>query len=341
MGRFLRKIALFSLFPLGTLLLIELTIHMSKEIIFNEENLENKFGQEANDYAWMGRIESDSLDIIAGSSSTKYGLSCTELNRLNNQSMGYINLAMDARDPIQTYFLLKNLNLEKVRNVYFSLDPWIYSKRYYRLRDKYLYLDFSFRECFAYLKEHDRSAFLKRYSSFFAYLFYASTPEVPQNLTIPKDFGSVALRRTDVRFDDVGDWFQTEAYGWSELQFDYLAKMEELLESRGVNFSLFVPPKRSDYSDYYIDNLIATHKEFTEKLDGNGIHSSIFGQFDLLEKHGDSALFAEAYHLNAKGQLEFSRIFNALSKKSHAPFAKDYSWFTYHYGLDEAHKEHP
>lgn len=330
MSRFIYKIALFSLFPLVTLLFIEVTIHLSKPKIFDEEHLEIKFGQEANDYAWIGLVENDSLNIIAGSSSAKYGLSCSELNRLNNQSMGYINLAMDARDPIQTYFLLKNLNLEKVRNVYFSLDPWIYSKRYYRLRDKYLYLDFSFTECFAYIKEHDRSAFLKRYSSFFAYIFNSAPPSVARNLTIPKDYGSVALRRTDVQFNDVGDWFQTETYGWSQLQFDYLAKMEELLDSRGVDLSLFIPPKRSDYSDYYMENLIATHKEFTGKLENRGVHSPIFGRFDLLEKKGDSTLFAEAYHLNAKGQIEFSKVFNKLSKKDHAPFTKDYPWFMYH-----------
>ena len=56
----------------------------------------------------------------------------------------FINLAMDARDPIETYFILKQIDLKDVKAVYFGIEPLIYTKRYYKYRNAYLYLDMDF-----------------------------------------------------------------------------------------------------------------------------------------------------------------------------------------------------
>ena len=82
-------------------------------------------------FNFQNQIKLDSIKILSGSSSVKYGLSCTVLNGLAQEKYKYVNIAYDARDPIVTYFILKNIDLKNVSTIYFGLDPWIYTKRYY------------------------------------------------------------------------------------------------------------------------------------------------------------------------------------------------------------------
>jgi hypothetical protein len=327
MKKFIVKISAVFLIPLIPLFLIEISIAPLTQRFFEEKALERSFKQDVNSYAWLEILDSKPLNILAGSSSVKYGLSCKELNKLNPDSVRYVNLAMDARDPIQTYFILKKISLNKVKNVYFGLDPWIYTKRYYKHRKNYLYLDFNIIECFSYFIEHDKMVFLKRYKSFFKYLFKFSGGNIKKESTIPKDFGSVALHRTAVNFNNLDDWFQLEKYGWSDLQFQYLKKIEELCNVNKVRLSLFIPPKRSDYSEFYLEECKLIHIDYVDKLVQFGISSPIFGKFNLYDNVDDYTLFAEAYHLNEKGQIKFSKSFYELSVKQNIKFSKDYSWF--------------
>lgn len=214
-----------------------------------------------------------------------------------------------------------------MKNIYFGLDPWIYTKRYYKHRIDYLYLDFTRAECLSYFAEHDKSVFLKRYKSFFSYLFKTSNHKVKKDSVIPEDFGSVALHRAAENFEHIDNWFQLEKYGWSDLQFNYLKKIEDLCDSLKINFSVFIPPKRSDYSVNYKNEFELTHKSYTQKLSQVGISSPIFGKYDILDNVGDSTLFTEVYHLNEKGQIKFSSIFYELSIKQNTKYSEDYSWF--------------
>ncbi len=327
MKRFISKTIVTILVPTLPFLVMELLIEKQKEGFFEEKALEKRYAQDANDYAWIETLDNGPINILAGSSSVRYGLSCKELNNINPDNSSYVNLAMDARGPIQTYFILKNLGLDSVRTIYFGLDPWIYTKRYYRHRNQYLYLDFTTWECFLYSREHDKSAFVKRYKSFFRYLFLPQPAQKNRNITTPDDYGSSALQRTAKNFDDLSDWFQIEKYGWSGLQFEYLRKIEKLCEENKINFHLFIPPKRSDYCEYYLEKYKAIHEGYTSKIAQTGIDSSIFGRFDIFNDHVDSTLFAEAFHLNKKGQIEFSRLFYELSLKQSKRFTTDYLWF--------------
>ena len=177
MKKFGFRVLLFFGAPLLFIGSLEIFIYQFKEELLLEPQLEHIYKQEARNYSWVNNINSDSLKILSGSSSVRYGLSCTILNGLSSNKYNYVNIAMDARDPIQTYFILKNLKLKNVSEIYFGLDPWIYTKRYYMYRNSYLYLDFNFTQILKFANEHDQSAFLKRYKSLIKYF-------LPKNLII-------------------------------------------------------------------------------------------------------------------------------------------------------------
>ena len=326
MNRFIRKILILIIFPvLLPFILLEAYITVQSKSIFKETALEKNYLHDADRYKWIEKLNNDSINILAGSSSVRYGLSCRVLNSLSANNSIYVNIAMDARDPIQTYFILKNLDLDSINEIYFGLDPWIYTKRYYKHRNNYLYLDFTFFECMRYWEEHDRSLFTKRYKSLFNYMFNISPQKNVENTEIPDDYGSVSYHGININFNTIEDFFQLEKYGWSNLQFKYLRKIASLCEKKQIKHYLFVPPKRSDWSKVYKKKYTKTLEAYKKKLFDYDVENPIFGTFNILDNKGDSILFAEAYHLNEEGQIKFSKLFYELSIKQHEKNSTNYS----------------
>ena len=327
MNRFIKKLLILIIVPILPIILLELLISNQRQAIFEEIAFEKNYSQDAASYKWIEILDNDSINILAGSSSVRYGLSCKELNKLSTDNSIYVNIAMDARDPIQTYFILKNLKLGSIRNIYFGLDPWIYTKKYYKYRNRYLYLDFTILEFLQYFQEHDKSTFIERYKALFKYILNSSQKKHVENFITPEDFGSVALHRTAINFNNLSDSYQLEKYDWSNLQFEYLKKIESLCEVNKIKFCLFIPPKRSDYTQHFKNSYQEVLKEYNIKIAQNEIISPIFSKLDILDKQGDSTLFAEAFHLNEKGQIKFSKLFHELSIKQMEEYSIDYNWF--------------
>lgn len=321
MRRFILNSVKFLTFPVLLIASLELYIHFNKNELLSEESIEKTYNSEIANYAWTSRL--DSLNILSGSSSVRYGLSCSILN--NYKSGNFVNLAMDAGDPIRTYFLLKNLRLDNVQAVYFGLDPWIYTKRYYKHRRSIMYLDFSILEAYNYSVEHDRTTFIKRYKVLLESIFHLNKlASATNNLEFPQDFGSVGLVRNATNFQaSPKDWFQLEKYDWSEIQFEYLKKISELCKSRNWQFSVFIPPKRIDFVMKYREDCKIIHKEYIERVDKTGFDSPIFGSFNDID---DYEAFSEAYHLNKIGQEKYSEIFFSIAKQSSKTFTKEYDW---------------
>jgi hypothetical protein len=327
MQKFLFKLFKFISIPFALVLLFEIGISFYHENMFSEKNLEPLFYKEISDYKWISNINSDKIIVLAGSSSVRYSLSCSKLNELNPDSSIYVNIAMDARDPIATFFIIKHLDIKKISEVYFGLDPWIYAKKYYKHRNRHLYLDFKFTEFLKYSKKEDRSAFLKRYKSLLSFFINRTKPCKEINYNIPYDFGSAVLNRTAVNFSDLADLFQIESYGWSDLQFIYLKKIQDYCFDNNVKFTIFIPPKRSDYSESYKSKFINIHHEYVNKLVENGIRAQVFGKFNELDAIGDSLFFVDNCHLNEKGQKKYSEIFYEMTLSKSERFTLKYNWF--------------
>ncbi len=326
MNRYIINILFFSIIPLILIGLVEIGMSCLKGDVLSEKNLENMCSYESSQYNWVNTINSDSIIIVAGSSTVRYGLSCSILNELSSAYQKYVNIAMDARDPIQTYFIIKKIDLSKVSEIYFALDPWIYAKSYYKYRNHYLYLDFSLKEILSY-KEHDEQALIQRYSHFEKY-FRSSKPfSTNESSQIPSDYGSVVLDRTPVNFNEsINNWFQIDKYGWSDLQFEYLQKIASLCKDNHVKFAVFITPKRSDFSKVYRDSCAQIHQEYVANILKKGMKVPIFSRFDLLDDIGDDVYFAESYHLNKRGQEKFSQLFYKMKNEKMDTLTDSYKW---------------
>lgn len=334
MKKFIYKIIGFILIPVAILLILELIIFYLKPYFFSETILDNIYCNKSGNYEWINEIKSDSLIILSASSSVRYGLSCKILNDLSEQKYAFVNLAMDARDPIETYFILKHLNLKKIKKIYFSLDPWIYTKRYYMHRNNYFYLDFSFIEILKYSYEHDKSSFMKRYKSFALYILPNKCKNNSAlNLIIPENFGSLAIERSANKKSannfnaPINNFFQIEKYSWSKLQFQYLSKIADLCKREKIELTLFITPKRSDYSKFYKSKCIKIHNEFVSNIEKEKISLRVFGKYDQLESIGDTIYFSDIYHLNKLGQERYSHIFYEMINREMYDFTKNYEWF--------------
>lgn len=306
--RFLYKILLFCLPILALLLVVETYCRLERDRLLSESGLDKIFRGRAHSYAWVEKARHPKKVLLLGSSSVKYGLSCSSLQTMARDSFLFLNLAADARDPIETYFILKHLDLGNVHSVYMGIDPWIYTRAYYRNRDPYLYLDLDVVSSFRYSRELDPRVMPRRYA---AWLKSCLGPQrsLPRDTVMPPGGGSAALLRPPVNFNEpVSEKFRLKEFGWSHLQFEYLAKIVALCREKGISFHAFYPPKRKDFIEDYEKNCRTVQASFIVKWKTAGLPAEILGSFsDLPDPAHD--LYADAYHLNAKGQVQYSGYF--------------------------------
>lgn len=308
MKRFAYTLLRFSLLPLVVWLLLEGTIAVQKQRLLSEEKLEKVFRHSGDNYQWVSSIQHPAKILLLGSSTVKYGLNCRLLDQLSEDSLSFMNLAANARDPIESYFILRQIDLAHVKAVYMGLDPWIYTKAYYKSRNGYLYLDMNFLTAARYGLKMDPKTLAGRYKGLVE-SFLPAAGKKTGTTEVPAGLGSGVLDRKPVNFNDsVHNKFKLDAYGWSELQFEYLQKIAAFCESRHISFFVFYPPKRSDFIADYKNYCSSIHTAFLDQLKRTGFHAPVLGSFEQLQPGGDS-LFADAYHLNAKGQDRYSRVF--------------------------------
>ena len=144
MRKFFVNLFYFSIVPLFIFGSIEICICTLKTRLFSENNLEKIYKNDAYDYDWIKSLKGDSLTVLAGSSSVKYGLSCKILNEMSPNNNKYVNIAMAARDVIPRYFMIKNLGIKNISAIYFGLEPEIDANKSYLHRNRDLYSVSSF-----------------------------------------------------------------------------------------------------------------------------------------------------------------------------------------------------
>ena len=331
MKKFIRHIAFFFIPLLMFFVFLEILSNKMKDKILSVTSLRKTLGNIECEYQWIEKITHPHKVLLLGSSTVKYGLSCSILNKLSGDSLKFINLGANARDPIVTYFLIRNIDLKGVDAMYMGLDPWIYSKNYYIHRNKIMYSDFSTAEAATYFKKQDRQIFQTRWKNLASYFMGSSSLGncISADQQIPGDFGSMKMEQQPLNFNDpVQDKFKVNIFGWSTLQFIYLLKIEKYCRQNGIAFFVFIPPKRSDFCNAYKSYSLPVHAEFVKHLEDIHFQSPIFGTFDQLRNLGDTLLFSDAYHLNETGQKIYSKLFfEMISSKNRTIFGSAYKWF--------------
>lgn len=325
MKKFAVKIFRFFFLWVILIVIIEILISIIKDDFFSEESLSEIYNQEHNEYKWINKLSNDSIVLIAGASTVKYGLSCTQLNELSNNKYAHINIGWDARDAVSTYYILKKLDLTKVKKVHFGLDDLPFGRRYYLVRNKCLYMDLNYIQTLKYQLFLDHSIHQKRAKTLLYHLLDLEQEKLitPPNNTIPKDFGSAVISKQHTKAPLVNK-FQLQDFGWSPIQFKHLKKIETLCKKNNIKFTCFTPPKRGDYLTKCLNNWGNPNLLFYKKMVEYDIKAPIFGNLYEYSTVDDESLFQDAYHLNEEGQSLYTTKFYKQTLNPHTLTARNY-----------------
>ena len=290
----------------------------------NEPHLDRAHAQLQKDYCWVNNIHKNKV-LLCGSSTIKYSMDCRLLNELNNDTLAFINLAHFSRGPIETYFILKSLDLSDTKELYLGIDPWIYVKNYYKNKNKALLVDFNSFEIIHYSYRNGNQLFFQRYLHYFKGLTGTETTNC--STAIPAEFGSATINKTPANFNElIYSWFEIENFGWSKLQFEYLKKIDTLCKKHNIKFTLIIPAKRNDFVQDYCTSCQSFHKEFITQLDELHLDSYIIGSFDELIEDDQDQYFIESYHMNETGQKAYSKVFQKYRNKKTSKINLNYNW---------------
>jgi hypothetical protein len=257
------------------------------------------YTKEIDKYNWVENEENNNKHLFFGSSTIRYGIDVDLFDSLN-ETRNTVNFAMDARDPVVNYLILKRFGSRfKNKTIYMGLDPWIYSKNYYQHRGQIMFFDLKPTELYYFIREN-RVNLLK--STFRVFKFYFRTFNKQINLTPPKGRGSAKLKRKAVNFTDNQDFFRLNKFGWSEIQFEYLHKIIEHCKVNKINLIFLLPPKRQDYNYFIQTQLLTEHNYWWKKFSRIANGEKLIGFYNTLEGYNQDSIFAEAYHLNEQGQ---------------------------------------
>ena len=271
-----------------------------------EANLSMAYAKEVNGYGWVTKVK-NVKGFVFGSSSLRYGVSS---NTLAGNDSTWINFSMDARDPIVFYnLLIKYYPISKPNTVLIGLDPWIFSKRYYKFKNKVMYLDLNGSEITNFIKL-DKFSPIQRLKEYVSARFSNKQTENTgklYNYNIPDDLGSVSLNRSAKNFTKINeDWFEINKYGWSEIEFSYLKKIDDFCKEKNINAIFLIPPKRDDYTKVAQTKFLSENKAWWQKVSTTIPGANVLGSFAILKNQNQDSVFAEAYHLNKAGQIIYS-----------------------------------
>ena len=317
MKLFLKKVLKFISIPLVIILVCESCIIIFKNDIFSDNKFEKVFDKPIHLNKWVNCLPKKNTVLIGGNSTVRFGFNPKLLNQLAHDTISFVNIGFDARDPIESYFILKNLDLSMVSRLYFAIDPIIYTRTFYKNRFHYYYMDYSFMECVNYFGAHDNMVFFDRYINLYDYFFSSDKSKLRNNTIIPPDLGAKITMEAPKEFNPaVRETFQLNEYGWSDLEFKYLQKIVELCKSNMIDFYAVTMPRRTDFSKKYLRECKDIQKQIDSRLSTIFPKKRMIGKIGCLDSLGDEKLFINCDHLNAEGQLVYSRLFYNLINKN-------------------------
>ena len=324
MKLFLKKVFKFISIPLIIIVVCETCIIIFKNDIFSDKKFEKVFDKPIHLNKWVDVLPKKNKILIGGNSTVRYGINPKLLNQLAHDTISFVNIGFDARDPIESYFILKNLNLTNVSKFYYAIDPINYIRVFYKNRYHYYYLDFTFLECIKYFTHHDNKVFFDRYIGLYDYFLSSYINEIKDNINVPLDLGAKISMENPKEFNPVvREIFEVEEYGWSDLEFNYLKKIVNLCKRNKIEFHPIIMPRRSDFSSKYNKYCKDIQKQFKEKLSVILYDNKTIGEINCLDNLGDEKIFINCHHLNAKGQLIFTKLFYKLITKNIDGYSKN------------------
>lgn len=312
MKTFLLRFISFIVLILLILLVFETYISLNKKKLLSEEQLEGVYQENINSFYWVNeKYKNKEVVLLSGSSTVKYGFNNNILNNNLITNTKFVNIGNDAGDPIEAYLIIKNIKGPKIKAIYLGLDPWIYTRIYYRYRKKIMYLDFNTIQSLMYSYQYNKRTMVIRSSKILKSItdnkknksienkFFSESVNIDTTEAFSKNFGTL----------DPTEQFMLNTYGWSDIQFVYLNKIYQFCLSKNIECVLFYPPKLSSYSDTYFSECKDVHVGFEYKINEIFHNGLIKGSFNIFSKDYDTLYFQDEVHLSTEGRKEFTNYF--------------------------------
>ncbi len=313
-------------------------------LLFRKEsiNILNKyFFEESFIYDRGHWIKNDNLNpklVFLGSSMTRHTIIPDIIAKNSNLKQGdIVNLGMNAATPYEMYLTFKK-NIDSFRNVqvvFYNLDPWIFSKKYY-VHKKYEKTLWTFEEWEKY--SNDKG--LTNYLNYKTTLFKESINKPNYNMPSFKDFGYEPLEcKEEYKLETkegIEDFFKNiindENHAISFFQLEYLKKLKQIVETNNSKFVILYVPNQESYtknineynSDYNKVLEYQLNKHLGDTIQYGTFCPSIIGLENKLD-------FFDKSHLCDKGAKKYSfylgDIFTTITNLKPIKFNINYKCF--------------
>lgn len=300
-------------FVLYILIFTTIILFIRKETI---DNLNQYFFEKSFIYDRGHWIKKDNLFpkvVFLGSSMTRHTIIPEIIAKNSNLKEGdIVNLGMNAATPYEMYLTFKkNIgNLKNTEVVFYNLDPWIFSKKYY-VHKKYEKVLWTFEEWEKYSKDKG----LKNYTNYKTTLFKESRSKPNYNKPKFIDFGYEPLEcKTEYKLetkDEIEIFFKDIIddgnYAISSFHLKYLKKLKNLVENNNSKFIILYVPNQESYTKNINQFNFNYNKALEEKLNEYLGETLQYGTFCPNTISLENTLdFFDRHHLCSNGAKKYS-----------------------------------
>ena len=264
--------------------------------------------------AWIKENNINPKIIFLGSSMTRYSIIPELIEKNNNLNKGdIVNLGMDAATPYEMYITyMKNKQyFSKTQIVFFSLEPWILSKRYYKYKmfEKALWSD----EEWDYYMPNENN-----FAGYKTYLFFKSIFAKDAKLKV-ENAGYIRLEHNNqfklADEKEIKAFFTNRVANEIDIsifELEYLKKLKQEVEKNNSEFVLLFIPNHISYTQ--VINKVNTqyNLKLSELLNIYLGETKQFGMYDPTSLNLLHEDYFDKHHLSYTGAVKYSTLFTDI-----------------------------
>jgi len=258
--------------------------------------------------------------IIMGSSLARYGIVPQLIAKNNNLDVEQVvNLGADAGTPFEMYnsYMKRRSILSRAKVVYYTLEPWIFSTKYYRVK--------KYERIYLSLQQHIQLSgpvkgtfeYVFPYRHFKNNLILNKSDAINATMMAPWQ-GYYALEGQQHTIDYnkfIEDYEPYDMFPLSKLQFNYLIKLKQQVESDGALFVFVLVPMSNRWREYYKDSCMKYNDDFEVMFNDIVGPAPFIGNNDGTRYGLTDTDYFDIFHLNASGSIKFTQaVFNDISE---------------------------
>lgn len=189
--------------------------------------------------------------LLMGSSHCNHGINpflIEKTNRLEKNDV--VNIGIDAATPFEMYttYVKNKDKFKKVSIVYYTLEPWILSEKYYKYKF-YEQIKLTLPQ-WQYISKEDPT---KENRYFLTYKIFDEAYSASGKVGVNQGFDPLEHRQyAEMDVAKLKTWFEpVDKFPISDFQIEYLNKLKTLVESEGKIFVIVLTPAHLSWVNSY------------------------------------------------------------------------------------------